>query len=92
MFRNKAAAAVLASVFTTAVLLVASSASALEIKAFNDLKGPDKDRYLATLTFGTAQILLHEGKVEMAYKRETMFAAPGGQPSPSHRPTEKYQP
>jgi hypothetical protein len=63
----------IASVVLTGVLIAAAPASAMEIKAYDQLSLEDQSRYHVTLLEGSRQLLLKQGKKEMAAQIISLF-------------------
>ena len=72
---------VLAASFVSASLLTGSAAHAMEIEKFDKMDGRDQSEYIVALIEGAQQVLVKEGKRELAAKIHVLFTTtlPGDQ-------------
>jgi hypothetical protein len=64
---------VLAASFVSASLLTGSAAHAMEIEKFDKMDGRDQSEYIVVLIEGAQQVLINEGKKELAAKIHALF-------------------
>jgi hypothetical protein len=72
---------VLAASLVSASLLTGSAAQAMEIEKFDKMDGRDQSEYIVVLIEGAQQVLIKEGKKELAAKIHALFTTtlPGDQ-------------
>jgi hypothetical protein len=74
---------VLAAMFLSASLLVASAAQAMEIRQYDKMASQDRNEYVAELIEGAQKVLIDEGKSDLAAQVNNLFTeTPAGDDVP----------